>query len=193
MAPLPIISDTYRCVLHWKENGGQSAVNVMHIRRLAGTASAVATQLDTAVTAGMWTLLVSTAKVDTLFITPLDGVSSTFILPVSGAKWTGVQTGDFVPQMAALVKLSTGTRGRFARGRLFLPFAAEGPQFAGQFASANVATAQSAWSTFLSAMSAASYPVVVASYKLQSRFDVVTATVETFSGSQRRRQQRNRV
>lgn len=190
--PLPVITDTYRCALHWTHTGGQTAINVIHVRRLAGTASAVATQIDTAAAAGMWGQIVNGATMTKLTVTPLDGTSASFELATSGAKWTGTAGAvDFIPQVAEVVTLKTGTRGRSTRGRVYLPFIGESAVSNGSITGA--AATQTAWNTFLSTMNTASYPVVVASYKLAARFDVTSIVVQIIAGTQRRRQSRLRV
>lgn len=191
MPPLPTISNVYRVALNWQGAGGQTAINVIHVRRAATTASAVATAVDTNVQANMWAQVANSAGVIRLDVTPLDGTSASFPLTVSGAKWTGTAGAfDHVPQVAEVVTLKTALRGRRVRGRFYTPFIAESAVSNGGIV--GFATAQGAWTTFISNMSAAGFPLVVASYVAQSAQDVTAAIVQSVAGTQRRRQSRLR-
>ena len=190
--PLPVITNVYRCALNW-QSGSQKSVNVMHVRRAASSASAVAAALDAWATAGLWGFEPTGTAVNNLVITPLDGTSASYTLPVTGAKWSGsAGVSEFFPAAAVVVKLTTLLRGRSQRGRLFLPWVAESKQTNGGLDVATQGTTQTAWNTFLGALISAGFPPVVASYLHSSATDVVAMTVETLEGTQRRRQSRNR-
>ena len=176
----------------WNDASGQTAVNVMHVRSAGATAATVATAVDANVTANMWDTVISTASVNSLHVTPLDGVSATLVRAVSGAKWTGVSISEFIPQVATLISLRTPLRGPANRGRLFLPFCSEGDTSAGTVLSSNLALVQTAWNNFLTAMIAATMLPVVASYKHGTATAVTSILAEPHTATQRRRQQRNR-
>lgn len=189
--PLPVIADAYRCSLNWTGPGG-NAVNVLHITTVGSTALAVANQLDAAATSGMWTGIVLGATVTSLHVTPLDGSSATTIKATSGAKWSGGASGDYVPQASYVIGLRTSQRGPSKRGRLFLPFAGEAGMVSGFRLAVDLTAAQSAWNTWLSAMTAAAFLPCVVSYKHSSLAIVTTIQVESPLGTQRRRQSRLR-
>lgn len=190
--PLPVIADTYRVALNWVHTNGQHAVNVMHFYRTSSTAVAVATALDANVASGMWLGVSSGAHVSSIEVTALDGASATYVLGTSGAKWTGSATGDVLVPFSVVVKLSTGNRGRSNRGRVFLPLVGASNITAGVWTTAGLATSQTAWNTFLTAMTTATTFPVVASYKLASQRFVTSFLVEATLGVQRRRQERLR-
>lgn len=193
MPPLPIISNVYRVAMHWIENGGQHAINVIHLQSSGVTALTVANTLDANVTAAMWGTVANTAHVDYLDVIALDGSSGTVRKTTAGAKWTGAATGEWTPQVATLIKETTGLRGRANRGRLYLPFTAEAQGFAGTVLAATVTSMQTAWTTFLTAMTTATTFPVVASYKAPAHATIINAyAVEATQGTQRRRQSRNR-
>jgi hypothetical protein len=164
----------------------------MHFADTASTASGVATKIDAHVTSGMWDPLNATTACTQLAVTPLDGVSPTFLFPTgSAAKWkAATSSGDLIPQVACVVKLQTATRGRSHRGRIFLPFVSEGKVANGTITAASVSTAQAAWSAFLAAMLTATCPLTVASYKLASDDNVTAVLVESQAGTVRKRQPR---
>lgn len=193
--PLPIIGSTYRVVLNWTQATiSQNAVNVLHVQKTSSTASAIATAFDGAVAAGMWQPSINTASVTSIEVTPLDGVTATFVLATSGAKWAGVQsTGDVLVAPAGIVSLRTTLRGAKNRGRIYLPFIGEAVQSSGQILSGTVTTWQTAWNTFLNtAIPAAGMTLVVASYKYATAAPVASISCEAFLGTQRRRQTRIR-
>lgn len=185
--PLPIIADTYRVTINWNETGlGLRAANVLHLLKASSTASSIASTLDANVTAGMWANCHGQYVAQNLHVTPLDGSSATFVLPVSGAKWTGGGTGDLIPAQSPIVSLRTNFRGPRHRGRLFLPAPSESTSANGQLIS--VSSVQTAWNTWLAAMIAAGAQPVVASYKFSGQVPVVSILVETTLGTQKRRQ-----
>lgn len=190
--PLPVISDVYRVALNWTHSGGQRAVNVIHIRRAGSNSAAVASALDSNAASAMWTDMSSGAVMQRLDVTPLDGASATYQLATSGAKWTGTTAGDFLPAAAGLVSLRTGLRGRANRGRIYRPFITETSNSNGVLGSGGVAAAQTAWNTWLTAMNAAGFIPVVASYVHVYRQDITSVLVEATLGTQRRRQTRLR-
>jgi len=208
MVGLPTIADTFRCALKWSHTNGQTAVNVMHIHAPTKTPADVASGLDANVTAAMWGFVNVGASVNELQVTKLDGSSATYLLAVSGAKWTGGTTsGDFTPALAMCVSARTGLRGRRNRGRLYLPYISESVASNGSASSA-VTSCQSAWDTFLSTMTAAGLTPCIASYgfsQYRKGTTVITNTwtptqnaitkytVESILATQRRRQGRLRV
>lgn len=190
--PLPVIPDTYRCALNWEIGIGQSAVNVIHILRASATASLIASSIDANVTTNMWNAISTTALMNMLVVTPLDGSSASFSLATSGAKWSGGSAGDVLPQVSVLVKAQTQLRGRSHRGRSFLPGIAEGAVAGGFLGAPAQALMQTAWNNFLAAMIAAGSQPVIASYKLSSQVPISSYTVELATGTQRRRMTRLR-
>lgn len=190
---LPVITDTWRVALEWENSDkGLHATNVMHFRGSSLTTATLVTAFDAHVTANMWCIETTDSKILEIDFTPLDGSSATFpYTPTPGSKYAGVQSAEeFVPQVAGILKLSTALRGRSYRGRLFLPWVAEGSQQSGILYEANRATAEAAWQAFLVAMAGDGADLVVASYKLATAADVVAIQLETHIGTQRRRNTR---
>jgi hypothetical protein len=197
--PLPVINDTFRCALNWTMSDfAGSAENVMHVRAgVAGkTAADIFEAIDDALQPSMFAAQYSNAFVQSVSITPLDGVSATveFLTPGTG-DWVGGSSGQPIPQQANLIKLSTGLRGRSFRGRLFLPWVAENATSNGSIGSSLATTITTAWTAFQTALQADAdgpYELVVASYKLASAHTVTAVGAEPETGTQRRRQSRNR-
>lgn len=205
--PLPVLIGTYRVAFKWLQGPTtQTAVNVMHINATTGTSASadVFEALQDAVTAAMWTGVVNNASVDTVDITPLDGVSGTTSFSTgSGAIWTGQSAGQFVVAASMLVKFQTGVRGRDNRGRMFLPFISENGIANGFCDPTNMAVCQAAFVAFQAALQADGGPSgpfnhVVAAYDRRhsgvgAHITPVTAYVaESAQGTMRRRQQRLR-
>jgi hypothetical protein len=195
MPPLPIIANTYRCALNWRDVAtGQTAENVIHVRKASSSAMGIFTALDGSVSFDCWASVRNSCEVASVSITPLDGTSPTVEFVASGSQWIGAGgTGDLLPQVAALVKLTTATRGRSYRGRVFLPFTAEGITASGALDNTTVTALQTGWDNLLSTLSSTfTAKLVVASYRLQTAADVTAVLAERETGTQRKRQQRNR-
>lgn len=179
-------------------------MNVMHISTSAAgvAAAAVFEVLDDSVVTQLWNTQSNGAAVQNVAITPLDGASATGVFPTGApARWSGGTGGDFVPASATIVKLSTLSRGRANRGRLFLPYTCETSVSDGFLSNADVVTMTAAWTALQTALLAdADTPcqIVVASYDRAHAgagahaSTVTTLAVEAAQGTQRRRQQRNR-
>jgi len=194
VAPLPIITDTYRVALNYTNTvNGLIAANVMHFKKSGGTSADLATKLNSHATNTMFELLPTTCSVTSIVITPLDGSSASYpYTPATPANWTGHGgAGDFSPQVAAIVKLLTGKRGRSYRGRVYLPWIAEAQSGGGGLNGTSKNTTTSAWTAFLAAMLGDGWQMVVASYKLETSEAVLTTTCEGFTATQRRRNARN--
>jgi hypothetical protein len=151
----------------------------------------------------MWASTLSAWVIQTVNIIPLDGVSSTTSYSTGGAsKWGGTGTGGFAPQVATLVKIQTGLRGRNRRGRVYLPATSDTVNQNGSIASATNTTMQTAWSAFLTSLGTATpyaFELGVASYDRAhggagAHFQpAVNCVVEALTASQRRRQPGRKV
>jgi hypothetical protein len=180
------------------------AVNVIHIHANSSgqNASDAWTVINNNVTQAMWGPVGSNATVTNLAVTKLDGISATYQAATSGLKWTGqASSGSFQPQVAAVIKMSTNSRGRANRGRVFLPFIVQSGLGDGSISGSVPATTSTAWSTFISALNAASpttYQLVVASYDRAhsgaGAHETAVSSIfcETLTATQRRRQGRVR-
>lgn len=210
---LPVIAGVYRCAIRWRYGaGGPTAINVLHVLHLAGSAAAAFAALDANVVSALWAGMSSTSVADQVAVTPLDGTSATVNFTPSGAKWTGnVVASEYTPSLALVVSLRTAKRGAQYRGRIYLPFQTELGWVDG-VANGSLATNQSAWNTFQTAMGVSNYPLHVASYGFSQHkvpgtggaYSVVPVTwtphaepvtsinVESVGGTQRRRQSRLR-
>jgi len=165
----------------------------MHFKKSGSNPAAIAAILDANITSDLWTVGDNHSHVYEIDITPLDGSSTTFpYVTGSGSKYSGAGTGhNVVPQIAALVKLVTGTRGRSYRGRVYVPWVSETYISLGGLTGSEKANMQTAWENFLAAMDGDGAPLQVASYKLATSADVIAVLVENDIATQRRRNHRN--
>lgn len=191
--PLPVITNVFRTTLNWQVSGGPAAHTVMHFFQATGGAVAVKNSLEANVTAGMWSPLLSTCTCTSLNILPLDGSSATIVYSTSGgSKWSGSNAGDIAIAPSVLIKWNSATRGPRARGRSYLPYPTENSVANGTLSGTLVTSMQTAWNTFLTAMTSGNTLPVVASYVHAQSYPVIAFTVESLLGTQRRRQQRLR-
>jgi hypothetical protein len=203
--PLPVIPGVARVTLNWiTDNTSQHAVNVIHIAAPSTppVQADVFEALQDAVSTNMWIMQSSHAVIDTVDVLNLDGSSAVVSFPTGhGAVWSGSGDAAWSPQVAALVKLQTGVRGRSNRGRVYLPFVANDSVTDGTLNGANVALAQTAWTNFLTTLAGdpdGPFPLVVAAYDRRhggagaGATNVSHVVFESEIGTQRRRQERNR-
>lgn len=193
VAPLPVISDVYRCAINWSNTTSLAqATNVIHIRKSGSNPADIFADLDAHFAAAMWQAQAIDTIIANIVITPLDGTSVSFpVVPTPGVKYHGVaSTGDMSPQTANIVKFLTAKRGRSYRGRLYLPFPAESATSNGKLTGATVTAGQAAWVTFVNAMNTAGSQIVVASYVHATAENVIATLYESFTATQRRRQKR---
>lgn len=181
--PLPIIANTFRTVLQWTESlTGLTAHNVMHFKTAGSgrTAAQVYTCLNTHVTQAMWDFAATTAVVNEVAITPLDGVSAARVTSTgSPSKWQGAGAGQALPQVAGEISFATGLRGPAHRGRAFIPFVGEGEVSGRNMV--DVAAVAAAWAAFISAVDTdATTPMdlVIASYANGTAAIVTSLTVK---------------
>ena len=199
--PLPVIPNVYRCTLNWRHTTtSQTAKNVIHLETTTSghTPGQVFTTLDASVVAGLWGTISNNAGVDSVDIIPLDGSTATTNWSTARTtKWVGnVADPSFAPQVSALIKLQTTFRGRHRRGRIYLPFTAELAFSNGNLGSGIVTPMQTAWTDFLASLATAAVPchLTIAAYDRAHSgagalsTNVFTATVETLTATQRRRQ-----
>jgi hypothetical protein len=192
--PLPVINDVFLVRWVWNSTFGQrSAINDTYWHDDAGgqTGTDLYNDMNAQILRNMWSMVHDSAGVDTVLTTKLDGSAAT-IPHATGtpAKWVGLTTGPAILQGANVVTIRSGFRGRSKRGRIYLPFVAEGAQDNGTLTPALVTQAQTAWGTFLTGMLAAGWSLHVVSQKLGSSVASVSVTVQPYLKTQRRRARR---
>lgn len=193
MATLPVIANVYRVALVWYGGTLGTAVNVLHFRGTPGSAAGLYTAIDANADDDMWGCAPTGVNVTSVDITPLDGSTATVENGTGGgAKWSGKSGGQGIPQASYILKLRTAKRGLSYRGRIYLPWLSESLYEVGVVDAGQRVATTTAWTTFRTAVAAAGYTMVVASYKLSSAELVTTAAIEQYAGTQRRRQERLR-
>lgn len=196
--PTPVITNVYRVVFQWAApvtGFVPAAVNVMHVRSAEGNPTTVLGVVSGAVTGQMWGPVSDGAAVDRMTCQKLDGTSAPVELATTDdADFVGQTPGNPIPQSAAIIKLTTALGGRSHRGRLYLPYVSEGAQNNGSIPDDITGPTTDAWTDFQTAIGAASpaCEVVVASYLLETAARVTGFVCESPTGTQRRRQTRNR-
>jgi hypothetical protein len=192
--PLPVVANLYLCKLHWNVTGAPRAmVNDLFLHDDAGghTGNDVYNAIDAAVTRTLWQNVNSSAVVDKVVTTKLDGSAASIDHSTgSPIKWTGAGGTDMILQGSQVVTLRTGFRGRSRRGRIYLPAIAEDTQVSGVIDATRTATCQGAWDTFRAALKTAGYPIHVCSRLHNDSIEIVSCTVQPFLKTQRRRARR---
>jgi hypothetical protein len=202
MPPLPVIPNAVKVSYTWSLSGQASAVITFGITTSLSDLAAVASAIDSHVTAGMWGPITASATAIEIKLFKYDGVTPTFTQPVTGAKYQGQDAGleaEVAP--AALISFRTATRGQWARGRCYLPFISEGAAGNGSLLDTVRVSTQTAWDSFRNGMSGGGTPMAVISLANQPNLNpphtptarlVISSTVEAHLATQRRRQDRIR-
>lgn len=191
--PLPFIEGVHRVVLNWTGANGTSAANVLHLQDGGTDAEALWTIFEGEVIANLFNCVATSGIISTVTVTPLDGVSASqdFTAPAT-ALWKGETAGEATFADSCVVKLRTAERGKSKRGRIYLPFVAEGAMVTGTVGTGSLAAMQAAWDSFVAGLETAGAPLGVASYKLAVWTPLTSLLVEGALGTQRRRQGRFR-
>lgn len=192
--PLPVIDDIFRVTLNWGY-AGQSAANVMHVGALGGGASPsdVYDALNGNFQTNQWQCCVEDAKIQTIDILPLDGVSATQIfVPPDEDRYHGQVGLDAMISTGAIVSFRTSQRGPRGRGRLFFPFTGEPAQADGILDDTVQGSMQSEWIDFRDGLVSDGFALFVASYAHEDANIVLNIIVEEKLATQRRRQDRLR-
>ena len=161
-----------------------------YIHDLAGTTTelAVYNAVAAAMHANMWNMVNGGGTINTVVVTKLDGVSAGVVFSTGGgAVWQGGGSGEPIPQGCAVVTFRTTQRGRSGRGRVYLPWITEPNQTAGVLSASAVTACQTAWDAFATALSTATYPLVVVSGVLGVANLTQSQLVRPFLKTQRRR------
>lgn len=195
--PLPVVDDGFLVRLVWNASQAQRpAITSMHFRDTVGTQTPtdLYNDMNANVTATMWNNCANGAGVDTVQVTPLDGMSATASFNTARpAKWAGSGGTETILQGAEVISVQSSARGPQWRNRFYLPFIGEAQQSGGTLDATAVAAAQTAWNTFLTAMTTAGWaPQVVAPSEPwpANALDAVRYVVRPYLKTQRRRARR---
>ena len=192
--PLPVINDVYRITLLWEGVGGVTPRNSLHFRTDLTDPDDIGLAFDTG-----WYNVRGTAE-------PLYAMSSFFecpqieILPLDGSsagtlytlphQIQGNQSGEWAPQVCAVVSLKTTQRGARGRGRMYVGPCTESSVQNGTIVDTVQTEMQDAWDLVVAEFdqTALGLQLVVASYTHADSHDVTSARVDHVAGTQRRRQ-----
>lgn len=196
---LPAITGVCRIAVRGTTGHGTQWVNVHHVKKSSGTwdASAITAYVPhleklyggPAYSAGNEWLLkrchTSLKLVDYTF-TPLDGSSASTV--VNSALVGGDSTQQLPAEVAFVLSLRTGFRGRSYRGRLYLPqFCVDATDATGQLGSAIATSIIGQAQGYLTATNAAGYLWGVASYKYSYFNSITSVSMDLNADVQRRR------
>ena len=200
MPALPLVPDAARVVLPFENaESYPNRVNVLHFLRASGsnTPAQLIADLETNLSSDMWGLTAVSDVCSQIEVTPLYDTSNT-IIHTMGTEIAGQGSGDYSPNLCALVKLNTDTRGPSFRGRVYLPDLSDAFHDAGVVKTANRDATTGHWVDFANAMAGAGRwsLAVVSYYHNNARRSTGVATqvtnvaVERMAATQRRRLKR---
>lgn len=190
--PLPIIANVFRVTLDWARADGIAPRNVIHVedpahgRSEGDVGTAIGAQLGAI--GHQFDCVSSLYVLGSVNVLKLDGSSASVNVPFSAT--SGQASGDVMPAVAGVLSLRTDQRGPQGRGRLYLGPMGEGVQSAGVLSPTVVSAMATAWETFRTNLGTLTPPLpwVVASYKHAVARDILSVTMDSLVGTQRRRQ-----
>lgn len=195
--PLPVITDTMRVAIRGVASNGHHWANVLHYRKTGALSFTGAIAILDPIlvdhlstnngTGSGWNALApTTAAVQDIVYTPLDGSSASTIITHAIA---GANGAEALPaSMCTVVSLRTALRGRSYRGRVYCGPHVESANSATGALVASVITAEAGqWTAHIAALVASGVSLVVASYLHSTAQDVLTASCDSRWDTQRRR------
>lgn len=194
MAPLPVIDNVFRIAVNGHTSSGATSTNIFHVFTASNDVTQMYADLnDQWSTADLFRYTSGRYLVDSVGITPLDGVTPTQVFPAFDND-EGTAGADYLVEGCAVLSMKTGIRGPRGRGRLYTPFVAEGAQADGLLAESSLEPMSTSWNDFNEAMiaSTTNAAMVVASYEHHAQAAVTAFSVSPHLGLQRRRLIRTR-
>ena len=193
MPPLPVITNTYRLAMLWNDSDVGNAVNVMHFRKASSTPADLYAAWHDDLQDSMFESVHSNARIVQVDILPLNGTSPTVSFPtdyLTNSKLAGGCSGQAIPAQATGLTFRTAKRGRSYRGRLYLPWVAEGCSADGVIDGSTIDAVNTAWGTYLNLVASDGWQAVVASYRHATAEDITEVVTHKKVRTQRRRQDR---
>jgi len=200
--PGPNLPNVSAVVGHWSGPGGVTAISKWHVLSNGIAALEVFNRFSTAWGALQMIHTVTGVRLHTLDVTRLDNQSATESFSTVGVNWDGGQPGEFSPQVALLIKYTTGFRGLASIGHTYAPFVAEAQAENGKVLDASLSAIQGAWVAFVNTLTTQTIPLQVTSYGKFAEDDtlilpatthtVTAVTVSPILATQRNRQSRLR-
>jgi hypothetical protein len=190
--PLPVISNTYRCALKWTSGSAAnpgSTINVLHVRTTSEDETGIANVFFSSTSsheAGVGAFMPNIYGLTNITVTKLDGTSGGVSVDGDGA--AGQASGDYIPQGAVVLSLSTGARGPQGRGRIYVGPVVESQQTAGVLYQPSVDSFLANWQGVFDDLDADNVELVVASYRHSVARTVTSSSVHPFLRTQRKRQ-----
>lgn len=184
------LDDVLRLSIEGTWNGATKMVNVFHYRPAVGNLTPSPDQLcelwDAQLTTGYLALLNQAFVLEKLVCVPAvgNGAGAELAINRNGSN----ANNSMAAQVAAIISWRTTKRGRSYRGRTYLPPCGE-DVINGNFLSAYQDLVRD-WAELamtIETVGFSHYHLVIASYTLQDKTDVVSASVPVYPGTQRRR------
>lgn len=190
--PLPVIEDVWQVRFNWTDPGlSRTASCTLHVKDVTAigpTPAALHAVFDANVTENMWAAVTTDATISTVRYTPLDGVSASGLITTDlSAQWTGSGGTDPILQGAAVISFMTAERGPKKRNRMYLPWIGEINNTAGVIDPTTLASMQTAWNTFRTAMSTSNFPLYAISPTDETAVSVQSVICRPNLKTQRRR------
>lgn len=187
--PAPVIADMFRVVLTWLNVSGAYGVNVLHVSAPGMDETDVYTAMNNDWQNAQQQTMSDDSDMDAVSVQALDGVSAEVLFPSFGDS-SGQTAGDAVLQAATLVSLRTPLLGARHRGRVYLPFTAEGALVNGALDGTARDTQQTAWEDYRTNLIANGLALAIVSYKFGTAAAVTSLSIPQYPATQRRRIQR---
>lgn len=189
--PLPVIANTFRVTVDFQALSGIKPACVHHVQTATADVEQIGVNWWEAATEGLYGPMLGGHEPTSISIIPLNGTSATTVIPKQvGSATLCLGTGQSMPQVAAVVSLRSTQRGPRGRGRQYVGPLVEQAQDQGVMENTTRVNLENAWKDFQTNLGEVdpAMTLVVASYVHANAFDVMSISVDTITGTQRRRQ-----
>jgi len=152
--PFPPVTDGASALFVFHNADGKpNRVNTLHFAAATSgsTLAELATVLNANLTSDMWGLMSNADTCTDVLLTDLRSGGGQSNLHL-GTPIVGEGSGHYLPNSCGLIKLTTDTRGRSYRGRVYIPDLAESFTVNGLITPGNQASTSAAWVLFANAL-----------------------------------------
>lgn len=188
-----VVTDAFRIVTEFLYPAGNGvSVNTLGVLAPGANATDVGDNWAASCDAinnvhNLWYAMSSSYTATSFLVETLDGSSATQPHAYTHVQQGGA-SGEYVPATCCVVSFSTAQRGPRGRGRIYVGPVSESYQNGGVISSTPRDDMLLAWASVLAAMTTADTPLAVVSATHHDAHVITGVRVDTFAGTQRRRQ-----
>jgi len=186
---LPVIANVFRCTINGTAFGGVTPHNVFHVSAPAVDEAEVGAALVAACQDGQMACVKAGHEPASFTVLALDGTSAGQLISRDpGDPQMCLASGDSLPELAAVLRITTARRGARGRGRLFLgPLVEDEVENGILDVTGDNGDIPAKWATFASELAGSGITMGIASYAHADFHAITGLALDQHVGTQRRR------